>query len=392
MAYGFDPSIILQHKQYTGPDANETMRTLAQLAGSRIQQQGVMQEQQREATLADIYKAHAGNQGALPSALMAGGFGKQAAEWQGAQSEAAGRAAQAAHLLSQQDIEDMGAIGNLWQAVDTPEAHAVALGRLPERLRGQVPAEWTPVLGQVLKGMGRQKTARPLTPEELDAKAAHAERERAIAESLRRGPPAPDAAKAENLRLRNGKLKREAGEGGPNRLLALDGYDLDPAFEVTPGVAERLREAQGQTRTMVKNVDDLTALYQRYGNKVLPGAARARMEAIARHLQLKSKGKTMFELGVIAGPDMDLLNSVVPVPTGKQATIADFFSGGGDTSETMERLRVMREQLGDNLHNSISTRGYRKKGTKSAAAGRRATDADGRVWEEQPDGTARLVE
>lgn len=44
----FDPSIILGFKQYTGPDANETMRTLSQLALQGVQQRHA------EATLADL--------------------------------------------------------------------------------------------------------------------------------------------------------------------------------------------------------------------------------------------------------------------------------------------------------------------------------------------------
>lgn len=46
----WDPSIILQHRQYTGPDANETMRTLADLAMRGTQQR------QAEASLAEMVR------------------------------------------------------------------------------------------------------------------------------------------------------------------------------------------------------------------------------------------------------------------------------------------------------------------------------------------------
>ena len=393
MAYGFDPSIILAGiTDQQIPTPNETLQTLAQLATHRMQQQqqqatlaDLLRRQQREATLADIFRANAETPEALAPALMRGGFGQQAFAAQDQANQNAAR---------EKQLEDVKAahrkyVGQLFSGVDSQEKWAAAREMLTSEqdpmlaiYASKLPEQFDAAVANRLGSLAGS-TTRPLTPEELDARAARAEYERAKAASLGRGPSIADTDRAENLRLRNEKLRKDLG-GGPNKLNTIEGYEQDPEFQVKPEVAEKLRTAQAQTRQMTKNVDELMSLYREYGNKVLPSAARARMEAIARHLQLKAKGETMFQLGVIAGPDMDLLNSVIPVPTKKAATIADFFSGGGETSETMERLRVMREQLGDNLHTALTSRGYRPKakGSNTKAAPGGLTEAEKKELEE----------
>lgn len=324
MSFGFDPSIILSATRTQEPTPNETLRTLADLAGMRQQQQAgqarladLLRGQQREQRLSDLYRQNAGNQEAVAPALMREGFGKEALSWLSEQAQIAAR-----------------------QRQNVPTAEE---------------------------------------KEYMSARAAY------LRNPPRKTPKPVDSERQEALRLSNEKkrmdLERAKGSGGPNRLLALDGYELDPSFDLKPEVAEKIREAQSQTKLMIKNADEMMALYRKHGNKVLPGKERAQMESLARNLQLLAKGPAGYELGVIAGPDMDLLNSVIPVSTSKQATIADFFTGGGDVSETMERLRVFRDQIGSKFDAKVTARGYRRKGKaapklKAAAKGLSADEAE----------------
>jgi hypothetical protein len=244
------------------------------------------------------------------------------------------------------------------------------LATLPEQSRAMFPKTWaeTKPIVDALAG----------SPD-VQAKLARADLDRARAGKFRQGPaPAnPDKQEADALKREGQRLKNEAtrkkldAAGEPDPLLAVEGYVPRKGFKVKPEVAEKLRGAQADTATMEEGLDELMALYRQHRNQVLPGAARARMSSLATHLQLTAKGPTMFGLGVIAGPDMDLLNAVITNPTKKDATFADFFGGGGkELSETMERLRVMREQVGKKLHNTIVKRGYdaEKKGGPGAPA------------------------
>jgi hypothetical protein len=322
MAFGFDSSIMLGATRTQEPTPNETLRTLADLAQARAQQQhsqaslaDLVRSSQQEEALRRVYQQNAGSPEAIPGALLRGGHGDAALRWL------------------------------------TEQATAEARKR---------------------QGMPQQ-----LSPAEEQARLARAALEQAKADALKNGKGGKemDPDVRDNLRARTDSIRKKTkGSGasaGPNPLLKLDGYDLGDGFSLKPEVAEKLREAQGQTNQMTRNVDELMGLYKQYGNKVLPGPARARMEAVARNLQLMAKGKTMYELGVIAGPDMDLLNSVVPVPGSKTATIADWFSGdsGGDASETMERLRVMREQLGQKFELAAKSRGYQRRKAEQKAKG-----------------------
>lgn len=214
----------------------------------------------------------------------------------------------------------------------------------------------------LLSALARRKGAAQKTPEELDAMSARALLDRAKAGNYGREKTV-DPDKAENLKLRNQKLKNQLGggtDGGPDPMLHLDDYDLDPSFSLKPEVAEKLRDAQGQTRLMSQNLGELMQLYKQHGNAVLPGPVRARMTALARHLQLSAKGKAMFELGVLAGPDLDLLENTIPNPSSRNATMADFFGGGETGTDSLERLRVMQEQVGKKFEAAVGSRGYRR--------------------------------
>jgi hypothetical protein len=393
MSFGFDPSIILAASKASEGTFGDTLQQLASIKAQQAQQQHaqatlgeLLRKQQQEQTLADIFRSNAADPAARVKALYAGGFGAQA-------------------LREQDQLADLRDghfkhVGGLFSGVDTPEKYAAARKLLetnPDPMlavyASHLPEQYDPAIAERLGALSPRTVKLPLSEEERDARVARAELERAKAEALRRGKPA-DPDKQEAIRLKNEEKRRKlSGGGGPNKLTAIEGYDQDPEFAVTPATAEKLRGAQADTRAMANSVDELMALYHQYGNKVLPGAVRARMGSLATNLQLTAKGPNMYGLGVIAGPDMDLLNAVISNPTKKDATIADFFSGGGDAAESMERLRVFREQLGSKIHTALSTRGFRKKkdGAKAAGSLPKSLDAaENASWSDADE--ARLQE
>lgn len=151
MGIGLDPSIILASaKQYTGPDPYETARTLSQLSLHGVQKQqseaslaGMLEKQNQEKTLREIYSQNAGSMGNLPSALMAGGFGQEAGEFSDRQSAEAARAAALQKLQQQgmrEEIErhlrplmgvksdaDIAAVKEMWRQEGYPEQNIAML-------------------------------------------------------------------------------------------------------------------------------------------------------------------------------------------------------------------------------------------------------------------------
>jgi hypothetical protein len=118
MAFGFDPSIVFAGMRQDGPTPNDTLQTLANLATHRAQQQhaqvqlaDLVRKQQQEQTLADVYRTHAGDVQGLPSALMRGGFGREALGWMEEQAQAQSRQASARRALQDAIRDRMEFIG-----------------------------------------------------------------------------------------------------------------------------------------------------------------------------------------------------------------------------------------------------------------------------------------
>lgn len=117
-SFGFDPSIILSA---TKTDPAEGIRTLADLALRRTQQQqgqatlaDLAYKQQREQTLADIYRRGADAPDALPQELMRGGFGQEAYGAQDQASQMASQAGQRAKTVQEIQEAQRKHIGDLF--------------------------------------------------------------------------------------------------------------------------------------------------------------------------------------------------------------------------------------------------------------------------------------
>jgi hypothetical protein len=85
------------------------------------------------------------------------------------------------------------------------------------------------------------------------------------------------------------------------------------------------------------------------------------------------------------------LESTIPDPTNKNATIADFFGGGTDAGESMERFRVMREQAAKRFDEAVGSRGYRK-GRKAGPVNLDAGGTAAKPPEEDPDALQKQLE
>lgn len=164
MSFGFDPSIILSATKTQEPTPNETLQTLAQLATSRTQNEHVqaqladlLQRQQQEKTLADIYRGSADAPQGLATSLMRGGFGPQAFAAQDQTSQLASQDAQRAKLLRDAQDAHRKHVGELFYGVNSQEKYDAAKQELasnPDPMlavyAGQLPAKFDPAVAERL--------------------------------------------------------------------------------------------------------------------------------------------------------------------------------------------------------------------------------------------------
>lgn len=187
------------------------------------------------------------------------------------------------------------------------------------------------------------------------------------------------------------KAEKPAVDWTKDPELALPEFEL--TGEVKPSKVEvaKLRDAQGSTRTLKGSVERLKKLIGDYGIETMPGEAKSQILSELRDLQLNMKGPAMYQLGVIAGPDMDLLNAVTGNPT--EATVNNMLTGGGGE---LKRLIAIGERANAKMQAEASARGYRPKGGGiSAPTGGQPKEGDmmktnagtfkrvGGVWEKQ---------
>lgn len=162
----------------------------------------------------------------------------------------------------------------------------------------------------------------------------------------------------------------------------LDGWEIRPDAAPTPKETQDIRKAQATTRTVRQTIQQIENLYRQFGTQALPSAAKAKMRSLTTDLQLAMKGQEMYGLGVITGPDLDLLNSVVATPTSTEANVLDFLGGG----QTLTQLKTLSDQVGRRFENSARSMGYRKPGegggaptAPGPASTAPATQGDGKV-------------
>lgn len=167
--------------------------------------------------------------------------------------------------------------------------------------------------------------------------------------------------------------KEDVKRNDAARAYYLEGYELSPEAKPTNKETESIRKAQAGTRTIQQTVGEIEALFKTYGTEALPTAARARMSSLTTDLLMSMKGDAMYQLGVLSGPDLEILQRVAPDPTTSKANVLDFL--GGD--QTLVKLQTLSSQVGRRFENSARSLGYRRAGTPTTATTQSAAPARG---------------
>ncbi len=158
---------------------------------------------------------------------------------------------------------------------------------------------------------------------------------------------------------------------------AIPGHIHDAKVKVAPNKVSALRDGVADGKTMQGLISELDGLVAKHGIEVMPGPVKSRMEALVKQLDVKAKGPAFAELGVLAGPDLAILDALIGDPTNWQTA----FKGGAGDVRT--RLGVFRDTLRKNLDNKKHNYGY----TEQGAANDGGTKTVGGVtYEKRPDG------
>jgi hypothetical protein len=200
-----------------------------------------------------------------------------------------------------------------------------------------------------------------LTKEQRDAEDAKFAREKFKDESARgwtgiKGAEAERGLKREELGL--AKEEKKASKEAELEITSLDGGETAQAATVEE--AKALRNAKPEVVGLRRNLDELAGLVKQHGVELAPGPAKARMEFLLKDVQLKAKGPAMYQLGVLSGPDMEILNQVTGDPTSLRAF------GGGGADAIAEKMRGFSETVAQGYQDKFDS--HRRGGSKSEQA------------------------
>ena len=110
---------------------------------------------------------------------------------------------------------------------------------------------------------------------------------------------------------------------------SLPGFKLLPGVNVTEADVKAVKGAEPTTAALIKGVQEIRDRYKKVGTK-LTGDDAAWYRSKIKALQLLSKGPELYALGVLAGPDMDILTGVLPDPSTLKEGIGKYFLGDLD--------------------------------------------------------------
>ena len=91
----------------------------------------------------------------------------------------------------------------------------------------------------------------------------------------------------------------------------ITGWELKPGVQLGDAAKEKVRELDAEMKAFRAGVGEL--LDAARGGRAIGTERAKRAEALHRDLQLQAKG-TLYNLGVLAGPDLKLLDEVLPNP------------------------------------------------------------------------------
>jgi hypothetical protein len=227
----------------------------------------------------------------------------------------------------------------LFSAIDSQNASLVKQGTEDLNRRAKV---MQAIMAQKAKsGAAEQARLDRMAAKEESNKrwdASYAQRERAIG-----------AAQG----ARSDAIDRKADE--VEQTLAVPGYERTGEVRPRPEEASNFRDAKVQAEDLAGKLNEMRGLVGQYGSFERGGPVAARMQSLAREIQLASKGPAMYQLGVLTGPDMELLEEIASNPN-------DWSSLFTRNSTRLAQIDQQLKSVTNKLDLKAKSLGYRKAG------------------------------
>lgn len=137
--------------------------------------------------------------------------------------------------------------------------------------------------------------------------------------------------------------------------LAVPGYER--TGEVLPKAEEaaKLRVAAANAEQLNSKLRRMKDLVKQYGSFEYGGEGGTEMESLATEIQLLSKSPEMYQLGVLTGPDLSLLQKIASDPS----SASSLFSRD---SSRQKQIDSQIKSISDKLSSVTKASGYRPKG------------------------------
>lgn len=136
--------------------------------------------------------------------------------------------------------------------------------------------------------------------------------------------------------------------------LAVPGYERTGEVLQKPEEAQKLRKATASAEQLQSKLSRLRDLVKQEGSFEYGGTGGAEMESLATEIQLLAKGEDMYQLGVLTGPDMSLLQKITADP----ASLNSLFTRD---KTRLKQIDTQMKSIQDKLGSVTRASGYRPK-------------------------------
>lgn len=161
---------------------------------------------------------------------------------------------------------------------------------------------------------------------------------------------------------KTGKVEGEKPPKGQTISLGSDGSltITDGVGGANPGGLTNANTTEAQKASMaydalVAGLDDYEAVFNRTGGAVVPGADKDALMTARRGLQLQMK--ELFNLGVLNGPDLDLLDSMLVDPTSATNVALDVTGVANLSKRFADNLAQVRKMMKDMVEPKLKALG-----------------------------------
>ena len=186
-----------------------------------------------------------------------------------------------------------------------------------------------------------------------------------------------------NTRAQERADKREEKMSDKELKLAVPGFARTGEVMPSEQEAQKFRKATAVSDQLTKKLDRMKELVKSHGSFEYGGTAGQEMEALATEIQLLGKSPELYELGVLTGPDLTLLEKITSDPT----SMSSLFTRD---KTRQKQIDTQVESLKQKLQSTSKSLGYKSKDeapqkkivktqTNSATGEKRVVYEDGSV-------------